>query len=312
MPNNRRNLLLLAFLPAILILLAQCSPSYDYVSGEPLSEGQLAFAGNPSGNWELFLLAAGQSSPVQLTRTSVDERSPAISPDGRQIAYSTSDGSLWLMSVDTKESQQLGGPPGHYGYPTWNKDGSSLVYTVYSFNPPSEDAELYTYSLKDRKQTLLLQQTGPQDFPALSPNGDRIAYMSSIATLLPGFGSSVTQQLWVASLQDGRSRQLFWGSFRETRPAWSPDGNSLAFSSDRGGNPDIWMIDSEGREAPIQLTSGPGAETSPAWSPRGNEIAFVSSAAGKSELVVLDMGTKQSRSVLAGSQPLEIRDPAWR
>src|SRR5437867_3090661 len=106
--NKLRLVLLVCFFG----ILGQCTGS-DYVAGEALSKGKLAFVANPSGNWELFLLTAGQTTPVQLTHTSLDERAPTISPDGTQIAYATSDGSLWLMTIGTKQSQQIAGPPGH-------------------------------------------------------------------------------------------------------------------------------------------------------------------------------------------------------
>jgi TolB protein len=292
-------------------LLAQCA-SREFFSAESISKGKLAFVANPSGNWELFIIAAGQTTPIQLTNTPLDERTPAISPDGTQIAYVTSDGSLWILQIATKQAQQLGGPPGHYGFPTWTKDGSGLVYTVYSFNPPSEDAELFLYSFKDKKQRLLLQQTGPQDFPALSPSGEQLAYMSSVATLVPGFGATVTQQLWVASLKDGKPQQLLWSSSRDTRPAWSPDGRWIAFSSDRNGNPDIWIVEAEQRESPTQLSNGPGAKTDPTWSPEGNQIAYVSNASGRSELMVIDVKTRQSRPLSLSSKSVEFRDPSWR
>ena len=306
---KRLPILILFFVTAA--LLAQCS-SREFFSAESIPKGTLAFVANPSGNWELFIVSAGQTTPIQLTNTPLDERTPAISPDGMQIAYVTSDGSLWIMPLATKMAQQLAGPPGHYGYPAWTKDGSGLVYTVYTFNPPNEDADLFLYSFKDKKQRLLLQQTGPQDFPALSPSGERLAYMSSVATLVPGFGATVTQQLWIASLKDGKPQQLLWSTSHDTRPAWSPDGKWLAFSSDRNGNPDIWIVDADQHEAPMQLSNGPGAKTDPTFSPDGNQIAYVSNASGRSQLMVIDVKTRQSRPLSLSSRSTDFRDPSWR
>lgn len=277
-----------------------------------LAQGRLAFVANTSGNWDLFLLVAGQSAPTRLTETPVDERAPAISPDLNQIAYVTSDGSLWLMDVERKQTRQLGGPPARYGYPAWTPDGKALVYTSYTFGATGEDAELFSYSIADRKQRLLVQQTGPQDFPAISSSGDRVAYVSSIATLLPQMGSIVTQQLWVASLRDGTARQLFSGTFRDTRPAWSPDGRWIACSSDRGGTTDIWLVDA-GNASATRLTTGPGAKTSPTWSPDGRELAFITNAGGTSELFAIDVASKHTHRVIDfPSKRVEIRDPAWR
>jgi TolB protein len=277
-----------------------------------ITQGKLAFVANVSGNWELFLLTANQAAPTRLTQTALDERAPSISPDGTRIAYVTSDGSLWLMQVDTRETRQLGAPPTRYGYPTWTPDGRAIVYTVYTYAASGEDADLFHYTIADKKQRLLVQQTGPQDFAAMSRAGNHISYISSVATLVPQLATTVTQQLWVVSLRDGSARQLISGTFRETRPAWSPDDKSIACSSDRGGTPDIWLIESEGRNPPVQLTDGPGAKTSPAWSPDGKEVAYVVSVDGRSELMAIEIASRRARRLPVYTSGAEIRDPSWR
>lgn len=69
---------------------------------------------------------------------------------------------------------------------------------------------------------------------------------------------------------------------RNDMPVWSPDGNSIAFFSDRGGNPDIYIMKSDGSQVE-QLTRDPFAslyftksseDRSPSWSPDGSQIAF--------------------------------------
>ena len=49
-------------------------------------------------------------------------------------------------------------------------------------------------------------------------------------------------------------------------PVWTPDGKRLAFTSDRDGDPDIFVADADGAN-PINLTAHPGIDVSPAWRP---------------------------------------------
>ena len=275
-------------------------------------KGLIAFVANPKGNWELFLMNGDGTQVSQLTESELDERQPAISPNGEQIAYSTSDGALWIMTAATKTATQIPLPAGRYGYPAWLNDGSGIVYTAYKFVPGNEDADFFVYSFGDQTQRMFLTQTGPQDYPALSPDGGGLAYVSSLATVLPGVGSKITQQLWVAFLRESRPAQVLVGSESDARPAWSPDGKWIAYSSGRTRTPNLWMVKPDGQDS-TQLTKNSAAATNPTWSPDGREIAYISAASGRMQLMILDMKTRESHALSPfGSQTVEVKDPHWR
>ena len=62
---------------------------------------------------------------------------------------------------------------------------------------------------------------------------------------------------------------------QDLEPAWSPDGQKIAFASNRNGGPNIWIMNANGTR-PTQLTSTTQPEGDPAWSPDGTKIAFSS------------------------------------
>jgi dipeptidyl aminopeptidase/acylaminoacyl peptidase len=109
--------------------------------------------------------------------------------------------------------------------------------------------------------------------PQLSPDGQWIAYVQrSIDTLENRYRTAI----FVVPSSGGESLQLT-RSGADTQPRWSPDGTKLAFTSARGGKPQVYLIrmGMPGGEA-YSLTGQPNGATSPVWSPDGTHIAFLS------------------------------------
>ena len=83
---------------------------------------------------------------------------------------------------------------------------------------------------------------------------------------------------------------------------WSPDGRSIAYSSDRGGKFDIW-VQQVGGMTPVKVTSRPGHNWQPDWSPDGKWIAFRSEGEGGGLFVVPSLGGLERRITSFGYGP---------
>ncbi len=77
----------------------------------------------------------------------------------------------------------------------------------------------------------------------------------------------------------GLQRRLTWEPAWEGDPALSPDGGRVAYASEEGGDPDIWIVSVGGGER-LQLTRDPARDGSPAWLPAGDEVLFESERGG--------------------------------
>lgn len=91
-------------------------------------------------------------------------------------------------------------------------------------------------------------------------------------------------------------------------PAWSPDGGSIAFTSNRDGRRGVFVMDENGGGV-TRLTDSASDNYRPDWSPDGSRIAFVSERDGNAEIYVMDRdGTNVQRLT---SAPALDGDPVW-
>ena len=99
-------------------------------------------------------------------------------------------------------------------------------------------------------------------YPAISPDGTRIAF-------------STKGDLWVVSVDGGEARPLTSHTGYEKMPVWSPDGQWIAFASDRHGNFDVFVVASAGGRA-RRLTFHSAADLPSDFTRDGKNVLFSS------------------------------------
>lgn len=138
---------------------------------------------------------------------------------------------------------------------------TAVAFALWRFLPGRPDSSPKPATLR---ATQVTTWTGLDIYPAVSPNGNEIAYSSD---------HDGSFEIYVKPLTPGsRERQITSDEQQNFQPAFSPDGQSIAFySKTRGG---IWVVPAPGGRA-RQITA---FGSDPAWSPDGGLIAFQSDA----------------------------------
>lgn len=208
-------------------------------------------------------LRTGQSRAFA-GRRNTNVSAPTFSPDGTTILYTVAgeNGSdLYSVSVAGGVPQRVTvGNGTDNSTPTYSPDGRRIAFTSGRAGPP----EIYIVDADgtnaDMFTTYDFSTRNYRSDPDWSPDGLAIAYQAYVPD------SSGVFQIVTMSLRDRIPHQLTSVAENET-PSWAPDSRHLVFTSTRGGNKQLWVIDTQsGRFR--QLTRGIATSRLAAWSPR--------------------------------------------
>lgn len=136
--------------------------------------------------------------------------------------------------------------------------------------------------------------------PRFSPDGGRIIMSLQSEDM-------VNSNLFEMNLQSRQLRQVTNVAAINTAPSYSPDGSTLAFESDRGGNQQIYVMGAGGGEAQ-RISFGKGRYSTPVWSPDGKWIAFTKNAGGKFSIGVMKPDGSGERVLTEG---YHNEGPTW-
>lgn len=214
----------------------------NFTFGNPSPDGRyLSYADGATGELFLHDLAAGKVRP--LTAKSEEEFSffSAISPDGREIAYTwfgMGRTELRLVRLDGSASRVLFGGKSVLAWPTWSLDGKSLLGILVNLADPSRmTPQIAVFSVADGSVRVL--KTLDWGFPGklwFSPDDRYIAYDR------PPQQESDNRDVFLLSAQGGREIPLVEHPADDVLLGWTPDGNHILFASDRSGTMSAWMI----------------------------------------------------------------------
>jgi TolB protein len=145
--------------------------------------------------------------------------------------------------------------------PAWSPDGQSLAYVSFENRMPS----VYVQMLKSGERRRVSAQAGVNQAPAWSPDGKKLAL--------------------TLSTRDG-NLDIY---VLDTEPQWAKDGQSLYFTSDRAGGPQIYRVGTQVGDKPRRLTFQGSYNARPRLSPDESQLAFVTQEDGGYRIATMDL-----------------------
>ena len=245
--------------------------------------------------------APGQITLRRLTQVPGPEMQPDISPDGRQILYSsrvTGHAHIYLLRVGGARAIDLsGGGEEDDEQARFSPSGDQIA-----FRSSRDGGGLFVMGATGES---VRRVTSAGYDPAWSPDGRSIAY--STEAVYDPYSRSTFAQLWTVDVATGKTAKLY--AVDAVQPAWSPDGTHIAFWANTGGQRDIWTIAATGGEA-VAITSDAATDWSPEWSPDGRWLYFESDRGGSMDVwrIPIDQGsgrpTGEAQPITSGVRAL--------
>ena len=273
-----------------------------------MAASRIAFPMRRDGITELYLVDSDGENLRRITSHGDVVLSPAWSPDGQRLAYSSPHESgnweIYEMDLTSQRTTRLDAVrDGMFITPAYHPDGETLAFAVQG----ATRSGIFTYNLtRGCCLTNLTDGTKNDLSPTYSPDGEWLAFNSN------RLGDGVPQ-IYVMPAKGGDPELISPYAYGQqgyyTSPDWAPSGDLVAFHGRVGryGNFHI-LVAQMGEQGRLLQLTWEGNNEDPSWAPDGRHLVFTGERSWGKGLFIVDTVTGTIRPVMTG---VEVRTPQW-